>query len=158
MLMNPHNTLSRALVLWFGLFQLVHTAVVVRYVLTPTPLPFPSPPGGWSSQAVAFMNGMAGADAVNGVLALVFVAGFLRGARWSVWLGMLVLAISTYSTFAFTWGFVQSGAWAVASPAIRWANIVFVPNFVLFGLWIYWSSKGTLASLLPVRTGSRTNA
>jgi len=144
-LRDPRNILSTALLLWYALFQAVHAVFNGRYLLDPGNPPFAPPPEGWLPQTVAFLNGMAFVDFANAVLSLLFVAGFLRRARWSTWLGTVTLTVSVYAAAVFTWGIVQAGAWRGPGSEYLWVNIPFLPVLLLFVVWSYWAASGKLA-------------
>lgn len=146
-LADPYGVASRALVVWYGVFQTGHLLLNARFQLVPLadrpPLPFAPPPEGWLPQTVAVASGMAVADLANAALSLVFVAGFFRRARWAPWLGTLTLTVSVYAAIAFTWGAIAAGAPALG-VAYLWVNLPFVPVIVLFITWSYWVVTGKL--------------
>ncbi len=146
-LSDPQSAVSRALVVWYGAFQVVHLLLNARYQLVPTasrpPIPFAPPPEGWLPQTVSFLSGMAVADLFNAALSLLFVAGFFRRARWVTWLGTLTLTVSLYAAIAFTWGAVAAGAPALGAPYL-WVNVPFLPVVVLFFAWSSWVTHGKL--------------
>jgi hypothetical protein len=144
-LADPHSKLSCGLLVWYALFQGAHAIVNARYLLNPVALPFAPPPVGWLPQTVAFLNGMAVVDLVNAVLSVLFVVGFLRHRRWSVWLGTLTLTVSIYAAAVFTWGIVQTGAWRGIGWEYLWVNVPFIPVVVLFAVWSFWAASGRLA-------------
>ena len=90
-LSDPYSIPSRALVVWYGVFQAGHLLLNARYQLFPAadrpPLPFAPPAEGWLPQTISFGSGMAVADLFNAALSLVFVTGFFRRASWAAWLG-----------------------------------------------------------------------
>jgi hypothetical protein len=138
---------SRALVVWYGIFQTGHLLLNARYQLVPPDWrpapPFAPPPEGWAPQTVSFLSGMAVADLLNAALSLIFVVGFFRGARWVAWLGTLTLTVSLYAALAFTWGAVAAGAPALGAPYL-WVNLPFLPVAVLFFAWSRWVVAGRL--------------
>jgi hypothetical protein len=74
-----------------------------------------------SAQLVSFLNGMAAADALNAVLALVFVYGYFACAQRHGWLGTLTLTVSMYAAAVFTDGTVVAGRvdfapWRLSAP------------------------------------------
>jgi hypothetical protein len=79
------------------------------------------------------------------VLSVIFVVGFFRRARWSVWLGTVTLTVSIYAAAVFTWGIVQAGAWRGLGSEYLWVNVPFVPVVALFAAWSYWAGSGKLA-------------
>ena len=140
---QPNDGTSKILVVWYGLYQVGHILVNGTYLLKPGAPPFAPPEEGWSRQTVAFMNGMAAADLVNAILSVVFVSGFLRQARWHVWLGTVTLTVSMYAATVFTYGSVAAGAWNAQALQYLWLYIPFIPVVVLFVLWVYWLASGT---------------
>ena len=94
---DPDSRLAKILVAYYGFIQALHLVGIgwASVVLDTTgEMTFPAPPpvGGWSEQAINFFVGVGAIDALNAVLALVFVYGFFKGARWRGWLGALTLA------------------------------------------------------------------
>lgn len=141
MFADPQSRSSKALVAYFGLFQVAHVVLNARYQLLPfedrPPLPFAAPPEGWAPQVVRFTSGMAVADLANAALSIVFVAGFFRRTAWSPWLGTVTLTVAAYAAFAFTWGAVAAGAPALG-PAYAWVNVPTIPVLLLFVVWSWW--------------------
>ena len=96
---SPDNTLAKILVAYYALIQVLHLIAIGRATVvleTRGELSFPAPPpaGGWSEQASYFFVGVGAIDALNAVIALVFVYGFFRRARWRGWLGTLSLTVA----------------------------------------------------------------
>ena len=144
---DPHSKASRALVVWYGIFQGAHLLLNARYQLVPEayrpPFPFAGPDEGWYPQTIAFMSGMAVADLVNAAVSLVVVRGFFRRASWVAWLGTVTLTVSVYAEVAFTWGAVAAGAPAIGIAYI-WIHLPFIPIAVLCVAWSYWVTHGKL--------------
>ena len=142
---DPQSLPSRALVVYFGVFQAAHLVLNSRYQLVPfssrPPLPFAPPPEGWADQIVYFTSGMAVADLVNAAASLVFVVGFFRGERWSEWLGTVTLTVAVYAAFAFTWGMAMTGA-PVFGLSYAWINVPTLPVILLFVVWSRWVVTG----------------
>jgi hypothetical protein len=149
---DPRARASRALIVYFGLFQAAHLLLNARYQLLPfaqrPPLPFAPPPGGWTPQIVRLTSGMAVADIINAAASLLFVVGFLRRAPWSTWLGTVTLAVAAYAAFAFTWGATAAGAPALGGE-YAWVNIPTVPVIVLFVVWSWWVVTGRVPWSCP---------
>ncbi|WP_433325387.1 hypothetical protein [Spirillospora sp. CA-294931] len=134
----------RALVIWFGLFQAVHTIFGAHYVIVERRfmfarsdgVPFPEPAGGWQPQAVDVIAAMGAVDLVISVLSVGFAIGYLRGARWSRWLGIVCLTVSVYAGVVFNWGTMASGAWKGGSNLTGYLviNIPWLPIVALFAL------------------------
>jgi hypothetical protein len=146
-LSDPYSIASRALVVWYGIFQAGHLALNARYQFVPfadrPPLPFTPPTEGWLPQTIAFGSGMAVADLLNAALSLLLVAGFFRRASWAGWLGTVTLTVSVYAAFAFTWGSVAAGAPALGLSYL-WLNLAMIPIVVLFVAWSYWVTSRKL--------------
>lgn len=85
---------------------------------------------------------MGATDAVNAVVALVFVYGYFAQARWRVWLGTLSLTVSAYSAIIFTYGTVASGAWTHNPTGYLSVALVFIPVAVLIILFSVWVVAG----------------
>ncbi len=151
MLSDSRSGGAKALVSYFGIFQLAHAALNARYQLVPfserPPLPFAPPPEGWTLQIVHFTSGMAVADLINAVASLLFVVGYFRRARWAPWLGTVTLTVTSYAAFAFTWGAVVAGAPALGW-SYAWVNLPTIPVLVLFVAWSRW----VVAGGIPCRT------
>jgi hypothetical protein len=138
-----------SLVVWYGLYQLIHIGVNVRGLLQLARggIDFPAmpPPGGWTVQVIYFFSGMASIDLLNAVLTLVFVIGYFRRTRWHFWLGTLTLAISMYAAVLFDYATVASGAWTGANlPGYLFINVAFLPVVWLFVLVCVWGIRGEL--------------
>ena len=149
------SRLVRSLVVWYGLYQLIHTCagagigVNLRglFQLARGGIDFPAlpPAAGWTAQVIHFFAGMAGLDLLNAVLTLVFVLGYFRQTRWRWWLGTLTLAISMYAAVLFDYATVASGAWTSANlPGYLFINVTFLPVVWLFGLVCVWGMRGEL--------------
>jgi hypothetical protein len=139
---DPRGRVAKGLVAYFGLYQAAHFLLNARYQLLPfaerPPLPFASPPGGWTPQIARFTSGMAVADLINAAFSVAFVVGFFRGASWYPWLGTVTLTVAAYAAFAFTWGATAAGAPALGA-AYAWVNLPTVPVLLLFILWSWWA-------------------
>lgn len=142
--MKPYNRTSRLLVIWYGIYQLGHVIFNSAYLFVLDDPPFPAPPGGWSTQLIEFLNGIAAADLLNAILTLVFVYGYLRNSSWFTWVGTITLTISMYAAFIFTWGSIGAEAWNGKIAGYLPIYIAFIPVAVLYVFWIYWLAKGNL--------------
>jgi hypothetical protein len=141
---NPDSAFARFLVGYYGFIQVAHIiaiarAAIVLFVSQTMAFPASPPPGGWSPQTSHFLMAMGAVDAVNALVALVFVYGYFAGARWRVWLGTLSLAVSAYSAVIFAYGTIASGAWAHHTTGYLSIALVFIPVallIVLFNVWV----------------------
>jgi len=84
---------------YYGLLQSAHVVTLMRggVVLLKTgemPFPAPSPPGGWSPQAIPFLVGMGIVDFVAICLALIFVFQAIVRQRIDYLLGIISLTIA----------------------------------------------------------------
>jgi hypothetical protein len=150
-MMDPDGRLAKVLVGYYGLIQALHLISIGRatVVLGKTgEMTFPAPPpaGGWSEQAVNFFVGVGAIDALNAILALVFVYGFFKGARWRGWLGTLTLTVVAYSALLFAFATLPTGAWG--DRPVEYSIIVaaFAPVLVLMLAFGYWLVSGRLGN------------
>ncbi|WP_144060479.1 hypothetical protein [Archaeoglobus sulfaticallidus] len=139
---NPNSLWMKFLVVWYGIYQASHVIVNLLYFLIPDISFPPPPPDDWSPQIVHFFTGMAATDLINAVLTLVFVYGYFKKARWSMWLGTLTLTISMYAAIVFTYGTIASGAWTGNLYGYLWFYIPFVPVVILFVVFSIWGVHG----------------
>jgi hypothetical protein len=147
-LANPDDMLPRALVAWYGVYQAAHIVVNTRglYILHSggtLDFPAPPPPSGWPAETIHMILIMGWADLVGAFLALFFVYGYLRRARWRMWLGTLTLTISVYAAVIFNYWSIASGAWTGRNLlAYSVVNVGFLPVLVLFYLFCRWGARG----------------
>ena len=146
---SPDGTLARILVIYYGFIQSLHLIAIGRATVvleTSGELTFPAPPpaGGWSEQASHFFVGVGAIDALNAVIALVFVYGFFRRARWRGWLGTLSLTVVAYSALLFALATIPTGAWAHRPVEYAIIVIAFVPVLALMMAFGYWLVTGQL--------------
>lgn len=147
-LANPDDRLPRALVAWYGLYQAAHILVNTRglYILHSggtLDFPAPPPPSGWPPETIHMMVIIGWVDLVGAFLALLFVRGYLRRARWRMWLGTLTLTVSVYAAVLYNYWTIASGAWtgrnAIAYVVV---NAGFLPVLLLFYLFCRWGTRG----------------
>ena len=148
---SPDGTLAKILVAYYGLVQVLHLiaigrATVVLQMSGELTFPAPPPAGGWSEQAINFFVGVGAIDALNAVIALVFVYGFLRRARWRGWLGTLSLAIVAYSALLFAFATIPTGAWTHRPVEYLVIVVAFAPVLVLMVTFGYWLVTGRLCA------------
>jgi hypothetical protein len=146
---NPNSTLAKLLVAYYGFIQALHLIGIGRATAvleTTGEMTFPAPPpaGGWSEQAINFFVGVGAIDALNVILALVFVCGFFKGARWRGWLGALTLTVAAYSALLFAFATIPTGAWAFRPVEYLVIVVAFVPVLVLMVAFGYWLATGRL--------------
>ena len=146
---DPGSGSARILVAYYGFIQVLHLIAIGRATVvlqTSGEMTFPAPPpaGGWSPQAEHFFVGVGAIDALNAVIALVFVYGFLKGARWRGWLGTLTLTVTAYSALLFAFATLPTGAWTVRPVEYLIIVVVFAPVLMLMMAFGYWLVTGRL--------------
>lgn len=133
---------AKFLVAYYGMLQVLHILTLLRasvvWIQTGS-LGFPAPPptGGWTSQARHFLIATGMVDAMNVVLAFVFVYGVFRRKAWSVHLGLVTMTITVYSAVVFSYGTWMSHAWSAAPFEYALVSLLFLPPLVLAGLFYY---------------------
>lgn len=148
MLTNPDEKLPRSLVAWYGLYQAAHILVNTRglYLLysgSALDFPAPPPPSGWPVETIHMMVIIGWVDLIGAFLALLFVGGYLRRARWRMWLGTLTLTISVYAAVIYNYWTIASGAWTGPNlVAYAVVNGGFLPVLLLFWLFCQWGARG----------------
>jgi hypothetical protein len=100
------------------------------------------PISGWSIQAQYFLIGMGFIDAVNVLLALVFVYSFFKMEKWWLSMGLVSLTAAICSAWIFGFGTVLSGAWSNHPLAYGVMVFLFSPVIILFIIHIFWCIKG----------------
>ena len=137
------NPFFSSLIAYYGLLQTVHIAAIAwTYSLFKqsgeiTFLAQP-PPGGWSAQATHFLIGLGAIDAVNAILAWVFVYGYFTRAHWWPRLGTTTLTVSVVSALVYGYGTAASGGWGGHMGEYLILVILFLPVAVLaiiLGIW-----------------------
>ena len=133
------DTFLRNLIVYYGILQSAHFLTLLRagVVLFQTgemPFPAPSPPEGWSQQAIPFLVGMGIVDAVAIILALIFVYQSIIRKQPRPLLGIISLTIAMASAVLFAVGTFPSGAWATHSLAYGLMVVLFVPVIPLYFL------------------------
>jgi hypothetical protein len=140
---NHHSPFISSMIAYYGLIQAAHIIALSRsYILFRqsgeiTFLAQP-PPGGWSAQAAHFLIGLGAIDAVNAILAWVFVYGYFTQARWWPRLGTTTLTVSVVSALVYGYGTAASGGWRGHMGEYLILVILFLPVAVLaiiFGIW-----------------------
>ena len=136
------------MVAWYGLYQAAHVLVNARglYILysgATLDFPAPPPPSGWPAETIHMMVIIGWVDLIGAFLALLFVRGYLRRARWRMWLGTLTLTISIYAAVVCDYWTIASGAWTGPNVlAYVIVNAGFLPVLLLFGLFCGWGIRG----------------
>ena len=148
---DPDSRLARVLVGYYGFIQALHLvgigrATVVLEATGEMSFPAPPPAGGWSEQAINFFVGVGAIDALNAILALVFVYGFFKRARWRGWLGTLTLTVAAYSALLFAFATIPTGAWTVRPVEYLIIVVAFAPVLALMLAFGYWLATGRLGN------------
>ena len=133
--MTRRPTTNRALdvlVAWYGIFQTGHCLLNAGYLVGDGPPPFPGPPGGWSTQALGFLDAVALADLLNAVVSVAVCVAYFRGRRWSVVGGLATLVVSLYASAVFTYAALATGAWRTSTSTTYLATwLPFLPVVLL---------------------------
>jgi len=126
------NRKLKFLIIYYALLQLLHLLTLTRAgILLQTgqlsPFPILPPPGGWGSQTLPFMFGMAVMDVVAILLALIFAYQSLFKGKTNRRMGILSLTIAFTGALIFAAGTFPTGAWA-AHPFAYWIMVIlFIP-------------------------------
>ncbi|MBN1873977.1 MAG: hypothetical protein JXA33_07090 [Anaerolineae bacterium] len=142
---HKNKRLVTFLIAYYGVLEIVHLCILAWAGLQLVRVgeigfPAPPPPGGWSVQARSFLIATGVADAVNIVLALLFVYGYFTQAPWWRGLGTITLTATAYSGFVFVYGTIATGAW-IYHPVVYWGIVsAFVPIILLMVVYIWTSS------------------
>src|ERR1041384_71614 len=129
------NRYFKSLVLWCGLWELVHLLLNINTAFFgATDFP-PPPPQGWAPQVRLVFDGMVAADIIQAALCLVFVGGYWARRGWCFMLGLVCLGSSAFNSFAFTYFMVGTGAWAAHSREYWTIQVLWAPLLTLF-LWL----------------------
>ncbi len=147
---HPDSWVARLLVGYYGLIQVAHIVVLVWAGITLVRtgvfgFPAAPPAEGWSPQVRPFLVATAVADAVNVVLAWLFVYGYFARMGWRWWVGGITLTATAYSAFVFAWGTMASGAWGYRPVGYLSMAVAVVPVGVLALLYGIWGVGGQFA-------------
>jgi hypothetical protein len=148
---NPNSSLAKILVGYYGTIQVLHLVAIGRatVILGQTDaLGFPAPPpqGGWDEQARYFFVGVGAIDALNVLVALVFLYGFFRCTSWRGWVGTLTLTVSLYSAILFAFATPPTGAWAHRPIEYLVIVLAYLPVVVLMVFFAWWLVSGRIES------------
>ncbi len=153
--------MAKILVAYFGFVEILHLIAIGRATVvleTTGEMTFPAPPpaGGWSEQAGYFFVGVGAIDALNVIIALIFVYGYFRRAPWRDWLGTLTLTVAAYSALLFAFATVPTGAWTHRPVEYAVIVVAFAPVLVLMLAFGYWLVTGRLDVDAGEGPGDRT--
>ncbi|KAA3644040.1 MAG: hypothetical protein DWQ07_18160 [Chloroflexi bacterium] len=128
------------LVMWYAFFQGLHIPVDIKSFVSlkraNSVFHYPPPIDGWSDQALNFFEILFVLDLINAILSLVFVYGFFKHARWRWWLGAIALTASICMIIVFDYATIASGAWDNNLAPYLSTNILLLPTWVLFFLFL----------------------
>jgi hypothetical protein len=146
---NPYNRFAKTLIVYFGILEIAHLTALVwaGIIFIRTGLigfPAPAPIGGWTTQAQYFLLANGIIDLINTFIAFVFVITYFRGKSWCWWLGVICMALSTYSAVLYIIGTGTAGAWQAQPIGYLIVSIVFVPMVFLGLLMGYWIVSGKI--------------
>jgi hypothetical protein len=135
--MKQRGRWMRILMLYYGILQSLHLLTLARaglLILRGVAYPFPilPPPGGWETQSMAFLFGLAGTDVVGILLGIIFAGQLLIKGKLNRTLGILSLTIFITGAVVFGAGTFPSGAWAAHPVAYGVMVVLFAPALLLF--------------------------
>ena len=117
---------------YYACLQITHLLILIRagiLILSGHIAPFPilPPPGGWETQTLPFMLGLAGMDILAIILALIFAYQSLIKSQFNRRTGILSLVIAFTGAIVFAAGTFPTGAWN-ANPFAYWIMVIlFMP-------------------------------
>lgn len=135
-----NNLLFDSMMMWYAFFQALHILVNVMSFISlhraNSIFHYPPPVGGWSEQALNFFAILFFLDLINALVSLIFIYGYFKNARWRWWLGTITLTASIYMIIVFDYATVTSGAWEGNLASYIITNILLLPTWVLFFLFL----------------------
>jgi hypothetical protein len=145
---SPEARTVRWLIGYFGFFQTVHVLVNIRALARfhrgAETFPANPPAGGWSDETRATFQGMAGIDAVAGLVTIAFVVDRRRNGELWPWLGTVALTLANYSAVLYAFPTREAGAWR-EHPVSYWGlYIAYLPIVALSVLFVWWGVRGDL--------------
>lgn len=125
------------LIVYYGILQSLHLLTLARAGLIlwfsqRTPFPILPPPGGWSSQTMPFLYGLAGMDVLGILLALIFSLHFLFKHKFRPVVGLISMTIFISGAIVFAVGTFPSGAWAAHPIPYGLMVLLFAPIIPLY--------------------------
>lgn len=147
--MRPDGTLARLLVGYLAVLEVGHLAALAGagwHLLVSGDLGFPAspPPQGWTAQTRPFLIAIGALDAVAALVALAFVVGYFRLARWRWWVGSVALTAMAYSGLVYVIGMVATGAWTRSPVEYGLVVALFAPAVLLMAAMVVWAGRGLL--------------
>ena len=144
---KPSSTYVDLLIKYYGLYQLIHTIVNFRAITILLSngyldFPVPVPAGGWSNDTVSLMVAIAFVDLIGALLSLIFVWNYITQKQLKIWLGWVVLTISVYGQFLYSYWIFTTGAWTSTNFNVYFfTHIAFIPVLILTLSFIFWARK-----------------
>ncbi|MBI4616821.1 MAG: hypothetical protein HY720_24625 [Planctomycetes bacterium] len=135
----------KVLVFLFALYQAGHLGTNALYFAGSIEFPPPPASGVWEPQIRPWFDAIAAADSVVSVLSLVFAAGCFRRRSWSLWVGLVAMTASVYSSAVFGYACSLSGTWETHVGSQILIYLTYLPAYVLYG-WMCVSFHRGLAA------------
>ena len=136
--LTPKNLrIIHILVCYYGLLQSLHLLTLARagfilFIQRGIPFPILPPPGGWHTQTLPFLFGLAAVDLVAIITGIIFAYRMVFADRFDWLLGVLSLTIATASAIVFGVGTFSSNAWATYPTGYWIMVILFTPVIILY--------------------------
>ena len=110
------NKVLRYLIGFYGVLQTMHLFFLGRagYILLKTgnvPFPASPPPGGWDTEVIPFLMGMAAADVVAAGMGIYFAYSHISNGKFKPLAGVISLTIALSSAIVYLIGTLPAGAW-----------------------------------------------
>lgn len=135
--MKKLNKIYKWLIAYYGILQSLHILTLARaggilFFSQLTPFPILPPVGGWSSQTMPFLYGLAGIDVIGILLGIIFAWRHLFKKNFKPILGLVSLTIFISGAVVFAAGTFPTGAWS-AHPLSYWLMVLlFAPIIPLY--------------------------
>jgi hypothetical protein len=135
--MKKINKIHKWLIAYYGILQSLHILTLARagiilWLYNKTPFPILPPAGGWTSQTMPFLYGLAGMDVMGILLGIIFAWQHLFKKQFKPILGLVSQTIFFSGAIVFAAGTFPTGAWS-AHPLSYWLMVLlFVPIIPLY--------------------------
>lgn len=136
-----NKKLFRYLVGFYGFLQTMHLFFLGRagYLLLKTgnvPFPASPPPGGWDTEVIPFLMGMAAADVVAASMGIYFAYSLIINGKIKPLAGVISLTIALSSAIVYLIGTLPAGAWVHNPLSYFIVILVFSPIIPLYVLLV----------------------
>lgn len=133
------NGVYKLLVGYYRILQSMHLCFLARagfilYTQGRVPFPASPPPGGWVSEVLPFLMGMAAADVIAICLGIYFVYSFLKSGQLNYLAGIISLTIAISSGVVYLIGTLPTGAWITNPISYLIVILAFSPIIPLYFL------------------------